>query len=421
MHHQSFRLSLLAFALATLSSFPPAAAVPLSLAGAQHLAAADAPPVAAQQAALAAARQGAIGAGEQSDPKLIAGIESLPLEGPDRYSVARDGMTIRKIGFMQDFAGGNKLKLRSERAEAEVQRESAMLAVTRLNLRRDVALTWIERYFAERQVEVLKDLVRESELQVATAQATLAGGKGQAADPLVARLAMAQLADRLIDAERNVSRAQANLARWVGTAAKQPLDAAPAFDQLAHRHQDLTGNLDNHPHLAIYAPLQAVANADMKLASEAKRPDWSLEVAYQQRGSSYPNMFSVGVRIDLPIFQGRRQDPAIAAKVAAAEQVRAQTEDARRVHIAEIDSMLADWSAARDRVLRYGADLLPLARERTAVTLAAYQGGKAELAMVLEARRAEIEIRMNQLQAQADMARAWANLNYLLPDAKDPS
>ena len=55
------------------------------------------------------------------------------------------------------------------------------------------------------------------------------------------------------------------------------------------------------------------------------------------------------------------------------------------------------------------------------MTLAAYQGGKAELAMVLEARKAEIEIRMNQLQAQADMARAWANLNNLLPDAKDPS
>ncbi len=421
MHHRFVGSRLLALALASFTSLSAYSAPPLSLADAQRLAAADAPPVAAQQAALTAARQGAIGAGEQSDPKLIAGLESLPIDGPDRYSVARDGMTIRKIGFMQDFAGGNKLKLRSERAEAEVQREAAMLRLTRLNLRRDVALTWIERYFAERQVEVIKDLARESELQVATAQATLAGGKGLATDPLSARLAMAQLTDRLIDAERNVQRAQANLARWVGAAAKQPLDAPPPFDQLAHRLSDITGNLEQHPQLAIFAPLQSMANGDMKLAAEARKPDWSLEVAYQQRGPAYSNMLAIGVRIDLPIFQSRRQDPAVAAKAAAAEQVRAQAEDARRVHAAEVDSMLADWNAARDRVQRYGSDLLPLARERTAVTLAAYQGGKAELAMVLEARKAEIEIRMNQLQAQADMARAWANLNNLLPDAKDPS
>lgn len=421
MHHRFVGSRLLAFALASLSSLSANSALSLSLAEAQRLAAADAPPVAAQQAVLTAARQGAIGAGEQADPKLIAGIDSLPLDGPDRYSVARDGMTIRKIGFMQDFAGGNKLKLRSERAEAEVQREAAMLAVTILTLRRDVALSWIERYFAERQVEVLKNLARETELQLATTQATLAGGKGLATDPLSARLAMAQLTDRLIDAERNVQRAQANLARWIGVAAKQPLDAPPAFDQLAHRLSDITGNLEQHPQLAIFAPLQSMANGDMKLAAEARKPDWSLEVAYQQRGSSYSNMLAIGVRIDLPIFQSRRQDPAVAAKAAAAEQVRAQAEDARRAHAAEVDSMLADWNAARDRVQRYGSDLLPLARERTAVTLAAYQGGKAELAMVLEARKAEIEIRMNQLQAQADMARAWANLNNLLPDAKDPS
>ncbi len=395
------------------------AATPLSLAEAQRLAAHDAPQIDAQAAVLRAAEQATIGAGQQADPKLIVGIDNLPVDGADRFNLTRDFMTMRRIGFMQEFTRDEKLALRTRRAEAEAGKEAALLSVSKLNLKRDVALAWIERYFAERQLDLLKELAREGELQVSAAQATLAGGKGQAGDPFAARLAVAQLADRIVDAERLVARAQANLARWIGPAARQPLAAAPAFDQLAHRHQELTGNLETHPHLAMFAPLQAMADSEVKQAEAAKHPDWSLEVGYQQRGPEFSNMLSVSVRIDLPIFQSRRQDPAIAGKLALAEQVRAQAEDAKRVHAAEIENMLADWEAAKARLLRYASDLLPLARDRSQAALAAYSGGKLDLAPVLEARKGEIETRMNQLQAEADLARGWASLNGLLPDTKE--
>lgn len=415
---RSIRLSVIAFALASYASH---AATPLSLAEAQRIAAGDAPSIDAQAAALRAAQQTRLGAGEQSDPKLIAGIENIPTDGADRFNLTRDGMTMRRIGFMQEFMRDEKLKLRGERAEAEVQKEAAVLSLTRLNLRRDVALAWIDRYIAERQLDLLKELARESELQVAAAEAALAGGKGQVADPFAARLALAQLADRAIEAERNVARAKANLARWIGAAAAQPLDAAPAFDQLAHDQQELTRHLEHHPHLAMFAPMLAMAESEVKMADAAKRPDWSLEVAFAQRGPAYPNMVSIGVRIDLPIFQSRRQDPAMASRLAMAEQVRAQAEDAKRAHAADIEAMLADWNAARSRRQRFDAELLPLSRERTAVALAAYRGGKGDLAPVLEARKGEIETRMNYLMTQGDLARAWAQLTYMLPDKKDPS
>ena len=395
------------------------AAAPLSLPDAQRLAAGNAPQVEAQAASLRAAQQSSISAGEQADPKLIVGIDNLPVDTADRFSLTRDFMTMRKIGFMQEFTRGEKLKLRGSRADAEVRKEAAMLSLAEVNLRRDVALAWIERYFAERQRALLVEMSRETELQISTANAALAGGKGMASDPFAARLANAQLADRLIDSERMIARAQANLGRWIGAAARLPLDAPPAFDQLAHRHQVLTADLDNHPHLAMYAPLEAMAESDMRLAQAAKHPDWSLEVAYQQRGPAFSNMVSIGVRIDLPIFQGRRQDPAIAAKSAMVEQIRAQSEDARRAHAADIEAMFADWEAANKRVQRYASDLLPLAHERADTALATYGGGRGDLTPVLDARKVEIDTRMNQLNAQADLARAWANLNFLLPDTKD--
>lgn len=401
-------------AVSLFISLPSYAA--LSLAEAQRLAAKDAPAVDAQAAMLRAAQQSSLSAGELSDPKLILGVDNLPVDTADRFSLTRDFMTMRKIGFMQEFTRSEKLKLRGDRADAEVRKEAAVLALTEVNLRRDVALAWIDRYFAERQLDLLKELARESELQITAAQAALAGGKGQAADPFAARLATAQLADRIIDSERLVARANINLSRWIGIAAKQPLDTAPAFDQLAHRHADLIARLESHPHLAMYAPMQSMADSEMRLAEAAKHPDWSLEVAYAQRGPAFSNMLSVGVRIDLPIFQSRRQDPTIASKAALVEQVRAQAEDARRIHTAEIESMLADWEAAANRVQRYRTELLPLAHERTEVALASYRGGRSDLAPVLDARKGEIETRMNHLGAQSELARAWANLNFLIPE-----
>ena len=387
----------------------------LSLAEAQRLAGRDTPQLAAQEAAIRAAREASIGAAELPDPKLIAGIDNLPVDGADRFSLTRDFMTMRKIGVMQDFVRGEKLQLRGERAQAEVRKEVAVLAVTEANLRRDVALAWIDVWVAEGQLALLRGLESESRLAVSAAQAALAGGKGRAADPFAAELGSAQLLDRMIDARRAIAKARAQLARWIGDAAVRTLGGAPDFARIVHRHEDLVASLELHPHLAMYAPMQAMADAEVRLAQAGKRPDWSVEVAYAQRGSLYSNMISIGVRIDLPVFEARRQNPAIASKLAAAEQVRAQAEDARRAHLAEIRALLADWNAGVERVQRFETSQIPLAHERLQAALADYRGSKAELGTALDARRAEVEIRLAHQQARGEMARAWAQLNFLLP------
>ena len=143
MNFRFVQISALAAALVSVASY---AASPLSLAEAQRIAADDAPQIDAQSAALRAAQQASIGAGELADPKLIVGIDNIPTDGADRFNLTRDFMTMRKIGVMQEFSRDEKRKLRGELASAEVQREAAMLSLTKLNLRRDVAMAWIERY-----------------------------------------------------------------------------------------------------------------------------------------------------------------------------------------------------------------------------------------------------------------------------------
>jgi len=60
----------------------------------------------------------------------------------------------------------------------------------------------------------------------------------------------------------------------------------------------------------------------------------------------------------------------------------------------------------------FDARILPDARSRIDALLAAYQGGRAELAMVLEARRSYTEARLQRLTLEVTRAKARAGLEY---------
>jgi len=136
---------------------------------------------------------------------------------------------------------------------------------------------------------------------------------------------------------------------------------------------------------------------------------------YSQRGPAYSNMISLNVSIPLPWDRKNRQDRELASKLATAEQLREQREDAVRSHVAEVQAMLQEWQSDRERLVRYDASLLPLAAERTRATLAAYRGGTGMLSAVLEARRNEIDVRMERIRLEMDAARLWAQLEFLIP------
>ena len=115
----------------------PAAGQPaLSLDEALAIAVRDSPLLAAQRSALVAAEEGTYTARELPDPKLRMGVDNLPIEGGDKWSLTRDFMTMRRIGVSQAFIRGEKRELKGRRAEHRLAREQSMLDDTRADLRR---------------------------------------------------------------------------------------------------------------------------------------------------------------------------------------------------------------------------------------------------------------------------------------------
>jgi outer membrane protein TolC len=204
-----------------------------------------------------------------------------------------------------------------------------------------------------------------------------------------------------------------------------PLAGEPQISQLSGQLRlgaqtsELEGELSHHPQIAMLDRQADIAAAEARLAQANQKADWTVEVAFQQRGQAYSNMVSVGISLPLQWDRKHRQDRELAAKLATLEQARAEREEMLRAHIAETQSLVAEWQSGRERLQRYQSELLPLATQRTQAVLAAYRGGKASLADVLAARRGEIDTRLQALQLEADTARVWAQVNFLFPLASD--
>lgn len=391
---------------------------PLSLGQAVRLALDASPAIAAREAAVVFAEQAIAPAGALPDPQLVAGIDNLPVTSGDAFNVTRDFMTMRKIGVMQDFPQREKRRSRTERASAMAERERALLATERLSVQESVARAWIVRASAEQRLRLLRALEPRTEAQAAAAIAALAGGRGTTADGIAAKAARAALDDRIAQAEREVEEARADFARWLPDAAERPLGEAADWSDIGIDAHTLLAHAEHHRELLAYDAAERAANADIAMARAERRPDWSVELDYAQRGPHYSNMISLEFRIGLPIFPGQRQDAAIASKQAAVEQLEAEREDALRMHAATLRKALATWRSARERSRRYEQELIPLADDRSEAALASYRGGRGDLQASLAALDEAIEVRIAYTELQASYGEAWAALHFAFPQER---
>jgi len=413
---RSTRRALAALALAGCSTAGFAqVGVPLTLAEAERLALARSPQIEAQRSLADAAREMAGPAGSLPDPKLIAGFENVPTEGPDRWRLNRDPMTMTRIGLMQDFPQGEKLRLKSERATRDAARNDVAADVAMLAVRREVAYAWLAQHYARRQTRAIVAQIEEVRLQQSTTAALYGAGRASQADVLATQAMAIELANRATEAALAGDRAKIALARFVGaTEADRPLASPPDVLSLPDAATRLT-DVDRQPDVLLARAQESVLAIDADVARAARLPDWSAELTYGIRRADFGNMVSLMVRVDLPWSPGTRQDREYAAKLKERDAARAQREDLSRMREAEVRQTLAEWDAARAQAARVRDELVPLAARRIESALSAYRGGTGMLAAVLEARRAELDARLAQIGFEQSAARAWAWLATLVP------
>ena len=415
------RAALAGLLLAAFSTAVLASEGSLTLGQAQRLAVLRSRQLAGIDSAVTASRDMAVAAGQLPDPVLKLGVDNLPVSGGDRLSLTNDFMTMRRIGVAQELTRSDKRHWRAEGYARTADKAAAEKVMATAAVERDTASAWLERYYAQEIVKLVAEQAAQAKAELEAADGAYRGGRGSQADVLAARGALAMIADRASDADRRLRSAKTTLARWIGSDADLPLAGAPDTSAIPLEPARLDAQLAHHPQLTVLGRQEDIAQAEAKLAEAGRKADWSVEVAFQQRGPAYSNMISVGVSVPLQWDRKNRQDRELAAKLARVDQAKAEREEAQRMHVAETEAMIGDWTSGRERIARYEHELLPLATARTEAVLSAYRGGKATLADLLAARRNETEVRLQALQLQLDTARLWAQLSFLVPNTNKDS
>ncbi|QWF70550.1 TolC family protein [Methylomonas paludis] len=382
----------------------------LSFDDALNLALQETPQLSANQAQTEAARQLTTPAGELPDPQLAVGVDNLPIQGGDSFSLSRDFMTMQRVGLMQAFPNGAKLDARVAAAENRVALAEAQTRLSRLQVLQETAVAWINRQALEQQLAVLNGLEQENHLFERAVLAKYSGGAGMASELLTPRQEAALIAERRDELNSQLAMALAQLKRWIGSAANQPLDGD--IPNWPITPESLAHGLHRHPELDLFDPKTRILDAEVAEAKAEKIPDWALQLAYQRRGPAYSDMVSLQVSVDLPIFAGSRQDPKLAAKLAERAALADERKAALLEHGAMLESALAEHQRLARAVQRSREVIVPLAAEKVTLTLADWRGNRADLATLAAARRENIEAQLKAISLENQRRQLAARLHY---------
>ncbi|MGP6379784.1 TolC family protein [Yersinia bercovieri] len=349
------------------------------------------------------------------DPKLKFGIENLPVGGNNARRFTREGMTMQRVGIMQDYISSDKRQRKADTLSAEARKTAAGSETIRTRLQKEAAQAWLDLALTEQAVSDAKVLVQESEKQVALQRAGVASGGALPSSVLDARLTLSSMQDRLTTALRDVALAQTQLTQLTGIEVNHISGPLPHFTRLPAEITLLREAINQHPEVLLASREADVAKARSAQSAIAATPDIGIEVYYAKRADEYEDMAGVMVTVDLPLFRSQRQDKDYAADLSRSMEANDQLTLLTRDHRAQLDTLLAQYQASQQLWHRQTAEVLPLQKQRVNLVMAQYQANKSDLGSVLEARRALLDSQLNASNAARELARTWAAIRYLTP------
>jgi len=398
-------LILLATVLVATALPDSVSAAPLSLSSAVELAVQRSETARSARAGVASAAEAARAAAQLPDPMLRVSMENLPVTGPDRFSTTREQMTMKRFGISQEWLSGDKRDARRAAAEAAVSKESVQERIAATDARLQTALAYIDAFYVGEALQLTTLMEHHAHEQLETARARVASASGSSEEVLRLGAARGMAEDESAELRQQQSAARVALQRWTGTRA----------DELVEPTGFLVPSEDDYvnadPTVAALQREVEVARTAVAATSSNRRPNWTWEVAYEQR-TGYSDMISFGVSIPLPVAPASRQDRETASKLALVDKAESDLTEAMRAARGEYLALVSDVQRLQERIERVRSGVLIPAQQRTAAATAAYRSNQASLATLFDARHGEVDVQRKLLGVRRELAKRQAQLAY---------
>lgn len=412
-------LALVVALAATAAALPPAVAQPapavhenvLTLDEVIALARGEQPTVAAFERDAIASEEAAVAARTLPDPQLSVGLQNLPVTGDMAFNPIRDDMTMYTIGVMRE-------QVRRSRREAEAARLRTEAVVSRAegtaeerSIQRNAMIAWINAVEAAAKQRLLARILRDLEVGRQIMEAGVPTGASTPALALQAQAEIALAEAQLAEARGAEARARAELARWIGDAARRALpDAVPIFALPAAAAASAAA--EDHPQLRVAEAQEQAALRQVDAARAERRPNISWEVMYGWR-PDYGDMVSARVTIPLQINRGRLQNRRIAEASARADAARLRAEGVRRELGSAFLGALADYRSADAQLAILRDQAIPSLEASFEAAEARFAAGQGSLELPLNIVRRYVEAHIQSVEQQGRRARAAAEIIYL--------
>lgn len=389
---------------------------PLSLAEAVLIAGqTDDPAIASWEARAGAFEHAGEAATALPDPMLRVGVANLPLSDLDHN---REAMTQTQIGVRQSIPRESSRDLQRARQYARADGARAMGELEQRMITRAVRVSWLEAFYWERAAELTRARREEIRQLSEVATALFASGGGNSHDVIRVDLETALLDARLIEIDRQVGTARAQLGRYIGFehADRAILLNLPRLPGLPEASLAVD-SLAQHPAVSTRNARIAASQRDIDLALEEYRPRWSVDAGYGLRDSR-SDVASVGVTVQMPLFSRRRQDEG----VAGARDARSAEELERQALLLDLRRQLdEDWirfQRLNETAQAYETDVLDRARETTEAVLAAYENEQADFAELVRSELALLDIELTLIRTRVDALQAQSRILFLTGDVQ---
>ena len=343
------------------------------------------------------------------NPEISLDLENLA--GSGSFGGGAERESTLQFSQLLETSGRRRARVsvaREDRAAASWEYE-----IQRIEVLKTTTQAFVAVLAAQRSVKLAEELARLAEDSTPVTQQRVDAGAAGAVELTRSALAVATAKMELEQARRALSIARGNLAmQWGSTVADFPevtgdLDRVkplPALEALRER-------LSETPRLARWQAERERRRARLGLAQTEARPDLTLSVGPRLAGSGEDVTFVAAGSLPLPLWH--RNEGAIAEAQAQLSKTDAEM---RSVEVAAAAALNESWhgvarALAEAEILR--KDVLPNAEKADRQVAEGYAAGRFSQLEVLDARRALVDARKQQLQSLAEYHKAVAEVEAL--------
>jgi outer membrane protein TolC len=386
---------------------------PLTLEAAIRLAAEREPTALAAEYEAAAAAADADFSTRLPAPMWMAGIENLPIDGPDAGRLGMDMMTMRMVGIEQMWPNRRMRDAGRDAALAMGDVSLAEAEAARRMRAREAGRMWVEGWRAAATARLLREEIAalDDALGAATAMARAESGGGEEALMLEVERAEVEAMVDAMDGER------AGVEDWFAAELGATIALAEeAPDWSLPEATALEAALERHPELRMAAAMRLQAEAEAGMAQAQGGPEWRFAARYGARSAGRDDMLGLEVGVRFDAFARDRQDAreraAHARADAAAARLLAKQRELRQL----ARSARAKAAAAMAAQRRIDQVLLKAAADHAALVRSRYAAGEASLGEALTAERMHYVHHRESLRLHGEALLALVDLHSLLPE-----